>query len=950
MNAPINIKTDNSFLKSMIKIDDLIDVALKNNIKALTITDYNMYGAFEFYNKCILNGIKPIVGLELSIPYNVIFYAMNYDGYKNLMKLVTIKDSIKIDDLNLYSSGLVCLVPFESGKIYRELKNIYEYIFIGYKNEEERLKIKNKNIIYMGEILCINEDDINNLKYLKAICDGIKINEIEDDFKGKSLFPLKGFDKNNEYLVSICNLKIKKEDDLLPVYDSNLDAYQELKRQCILGMKRIFGDQVSKRYAIRLKKELDVINKMGFCDYFLIVADYIKYAREHDILVGPGRGSAAGCLVAYCLNITTIDPIKYNLLFERFLNPERITMPDIDVDFEDTKREEVIKYCIEKYGQKKVALIVTFNTLASKQAVRDVSKIVGVDAKKTDELSKLLDSRLSLKQNYQNVKVKNFLKANKEFQGLYKIASKIEGLKRHTSLHAAGVIMSRYNLDEYIPLDKVNDFFVSEYDKDHLEKIGFLKMDFLGLKNLTIIADILKDINLKFDDIVLDDELTLNVFKDGRTAGIFQFESEGMKNFLKRLKPDSFEDVAVALALFRPGPMKNIDSYIRRRNGEEKIDYFHDDLKVILESTYGIIVYQEQIMRIANVMAGYSLAEADLLRRAMSKKSERILLNEKNKFIAGSLKKGYDLNTASRVYDMIFKFADYGFNRSHSIAYGMISYRMAYLKAHFPAIFMKHLLSFASGSEVKMREYIYECSLNGVKVLKPNINLSDNDYKVINDRIIFPLTFIKGVSKFDVNMILDERKKGKFNDIFDFVCRCDISRSSFESLIYAGVFDEFANKKTLINNLDIIINYSEIGRYVDDSLKPQLNLFKEFSKKELMQKELDVFGFYLTVNPIGEYKKVYKDIIDLKNIANYFDRNVTVIVSVDKLREIDTKNKEKMAFLTVSDELSQIEVVVFPKVYKHNLFIADFLKIKCKVEKRFNEYQLIASEIVKLEN
>ncbi len=948
MYAPLNIKTNNTLLKSTIKIDELIQTALKYNIKALTITDQNMYGALEFYTKCIQNNIKPIIGLEINIKEKLILYAENYSGYRNLLKLTTLKDKLIINDLNNYSDNLICLLPYESRNIYNQIKKIYKHIFITYKNEEEKSKIKASNILYMDEILCINKEDEVYLKYLKAIDEGKTITEIAN-IQNKSLLPLKKFDKNNEYFVEMCNLKIETNKDMLPVYDQSIDAFQNLKDKCIKGMKRIFGDKAPKKYAIRLKKELETINKMGFCNYFLIVADYVKYAKENDILVGPGRGSAAGCLVAYCLNITTIDPLKYNLLFERFLNSERITMPDIDIDFEDTKREKVIKYCVEKYGNKKVALIVTFAAFASRQAIRDISKTVGANQKKTDELSKLINSKLNLKQNYQDIKIKTFLKNNQEFKLIYKIASKIEGLKRHTSIHAAGIIMSKERLDNYIPLDKINDIYVSEYDKDYLEQLGFLKMDFLGLKNLTLISNILKEINLKIDDIKENDKLALNIFKEGRTIGIFQFESDGMKNFLKKLKPSTFEDVVSALALFRPGPMKNIDSYIKRKEGKEKIDYFHDDLKPILESTYGVIVYQEQIMQIAHKMAGYTLAQADLLRRAMSKKSESILLKEKDKFINGSIKNGYSKDLAIKVYDMIFKFADYGFNRSHSVAYGMISYKMAYLKAYYPEVFMKHMLSSVISSEEKTKEYIYECSSNGVIINKPNINLSDNDYKIINKKIIYPLSHIKGVNKISINKIIEERKNGNYKDIFDFVSRCTIDKTSFENLIYVGAFDEFENKQTLINNIDIILNYSEIGKYVDDSLKPEIIKYKEFSKKTLMQKELDILGFYLTVNPIGEFKKIY-NVVDLKNINNYFDKNITVIVSIDKVREIETKNKEKMAFLNVSDELSQIEVVIFPKVYKQNLFPGEFLKIKCKVEKRFNEYQLIANEITKLEN
>ena len=959
MYAPLNIKTCNSFLKSMIKIDDLIKIAKEHNIKALTITDDNMYGVIEFYNTCTKNDIKPIIGLEINISSKIILYAMNYDGYKNLMKITTLKSEgeLNIDILAHYSNNLICLLPYESKDLYSELSKIYKYIFLTYQNQEEKDKIKTENKLYMNEILCIKKEDEKYLKYLKAIKEGVSVKEIEE-IQNKSLFSLEKDSKNNELIVSLCNLEIKKHQDLLPVYDENKDAYTELKKECIKGMKRIFGSAAPKKYALRLKHELEIINKMGFCNYFLIVADYINYAKTHNILVGPGRGSAAGSLVSYTLNITAIDPLKYNLLFERFLNPERITMPDIDVDFEDTKREEVIKYCIDKYGEKKVALIVTFGTLAAKQAIKDVARTLDIDLQKTDNFTKLIDSRLSLKENYQFSKVKRYLEMNPEFKTAYKIALKFEGLKRHTSLHAAGIVMSKYNLDENIPLDKNHGVYATEYDKDYLEELGLLKMDFLGLKNLSLIANILDEIKtIEFDTIKEDDEKALEIFKNVNTTGIFQFESEGMKKFLHKFRPETFEDIVSALALFRPGPMKNIDSYIRRKRGLEKIDYLHENLKPILKPTYGIIVYQEQIMQIANIMAGYSMAEADLLRRAMSKKSEAILLKEKDKFIKGSIKNGYDESLAHKIYDLIFKFADYGFNRSHSVAYAMISYRMAYLKAHYPLVFMKNLLSSAINSETKTKEYIYECTKNGITIAKPNINISNMMYIKVDNKIVFPLTNIKNVGVNAAKAIIEERKNGKFKDIFDFICRCykgPVNSKTIENLIYAGAFDSFGyTKKTLIQNLDIIINYSEIGSYItDDTFKPELEEFKEFSKRELMQKEEEIFGFYLTSHPVTEYKKNNPNVIEAKDIGNYFDKTVEVIVSVDRIKRLTTKKNEQMMFITGSDELSQIDIVVFPRVYEISpeIEIGDILDIKGKIEKRYDQYQIITNKIIKLEN
>jgi len=956
---PLNIKTCNTLLGSMIKIDELIKTAKEAGLKALTITDNNMYGVLEFYLACKKNDIKPVVGIEIKLPETIILYCKNYNGYKNLMKLTTImsEKELTIDEIKQFSKDIICIIPYQSRQRYNELKNIYEDIFVSYKNKEENDKIRITNKVYMKEILCLNKDDEQYLKYLKAIKEGKLATEINDEYQNVSLLPVQNLNlENNNKILNMCNLEIKTNQNLLPLYPCE-NSYELLKKKCIEGMRNIFGSSAKKIYAERLKKELNVINQMNFCDYFLIVADYINYAKKNKILVGPGRGSAAGSLVAYCLEITTIDPIKYDLLFERFLNKERITMPDIDVDFEDSRREEVINYCVEKYGDKKVALIITFGTLAAKQAIKDVCRVLNIDNKKADILSKKLDSKKSLKENY-NPKIKQYLDINPELKRAYKIASKFEGLKRHTSLHAAGIVMSKYNLDECLPLTKTHDNnYATQYDKDYLEQIGLLKMDFLGLKNLTLITNILKDIkNLEFDDIKEDDIDALNIFKEANTVGIFQFESQGMIDFIRKFKPKTFEDIVSALALYRPGPMRNIDSYIRRKQGKEKIDYLHEDLEKILKPTYGIIVYQEQIMQIANVMAGYTLAEADLLRRAMSKKKESILLKEKDKFISQSVKRGYDINIATKVYNLIFTFANYGFNKSHSVAYATIAYKMAYLKAHYPKIFMKNLLSSAINSETKTKDYIYECKKNKIQIKSPDINISGINYQIDGNEIIFPLTNIKNVGVNAVNIILENRKHGKFKDIFDFVCRCygkAVNKKTLENLILAGCFDNLGlNKQTLINNLEIIINYGEIGSYLDDEMfKPQLENKTEYSKQTLMNYELEVFGFYLSNHPVTEYKLKYKNNIDLININDYFDKNIETIVYIEKTKQIQTKQNQPMMFMTGSDESAKVDIVVFPKILNNFRWIekGNIVRLKGKVEKRYDEMQIIANNLEKLE-
>ena len=963
MYTPLYIKTDNSLLSSLINIDELIKYALKNNISSLSITDNNMYGVIEFYNKCIINNIKPIIGLELTIENKkIILYCIDNNGYKNLIKLSTINSekTIDYDNLKKYSASLICIVLYKDMDIYEPLEKIYEKIYIGYKNEFEYEKIQNTNKVYINQICYLNEFDDIYLKYLTAIKNSQLIENVENVLINNNLILEKdllklNFDLTNNYeITKMCNIKIEHEDNLIPKFKcpDSLDSYTYLKKLCIDGLKKIFGNTVNKIYVDRLKKELEIINKMGFCNYFLIVWDYVKYAKENSILVGPGRGSAASSLVAYVLNITTIDPIKYNLLFERFLNPERITMPDIDIDFEYRYRDAMVKYVISKYGIKNVAPIITFGTLGAKQAIRDVARTMSIELKMVDNLCKMIDSNLTLLENYnKNSKIKNYISINEELKNLYKVATKIEGLKRHTSIHAAGVVMCDKPLDEVIPLDKShNDFYVTGYSMEYLESLGLLKMDFLALKNLTLIKDTIDELNINFDDIPINDKKAINIFTKANTIGIFQFESEGMINFIKKLKPDNVEDIIASLALFRPGPMNNIDSYIKRKKGIEKIDYIHDDLYDILKDTYGIIIYQEQIMLIASRMASYTLGEADVLRRAMSKKKESILINEKEKFITRSIANGYDEKIATKVYELILKFASYGFNRAHSVSYAMISIKMAYLKANYSLVFMKNLLNMVIGNSIKTNEYIYECKKLNVELTKPDINISEDKYIQKNGKLFFPLNLIKNIGVGAVELILKERHKKQFDDIFDFINRCYgkiVNRQVIESLIYSGAFDSLNyNKRTLIYNLDVIINYGEIGSLLQDELKPIIEEKEEFKQEELMQYELDMFGFYITTHPITKYKIKYNT-LSINEIENKINKDVELVLLVNKVKENTTKKNEKMCFINAMDEVSNIDLILFPKVYEKNQNInrLDVIHLFGRVEKRFDKVQIIVNKM-----
>ena len=969
MFVPLNIKTDSYLQSSMISIKSLIDFAVEKKLQALTITDNNMYGVITFYKACINNNIKPIVGLEIKIDgLIIILYAKGYEGYLNLVKLSTLQSENKLDLLKLVSlsSDLLCIIPYESMNLYDKLKDCFNDIFISYKNIKERNSIKYNNKLYMDLVCYLNPNNYKYMKYLEAIKEGLTVKFIDTDYKNNYLKLeneiIKDDINNNYYIYNNCNLEIKFNNDILPKYENSLDisSYEYLKRLCINGAKKRFGNIIGKNYQERLKHELSIINKMGFSDYFLIVADYVGFAKKNGIIVGSGRGSAVGSLVSYLLNITDVDPLKYNLLFERFLNPQRVSMPDIDIDFEHDKRDIVINYCMSKYGKKKVAPIISFDTLGAKAAIRDLGRALGISNNYIDSICKLLDSKLSLVDNYKtNKRLKEFLSRKRELYDLYVDAMHFEGLKRHTSIHAAGIVMSSIDLDNIIPLDFHDTFYTSGYDMTYLEEIGLLKMDFLGIKYLTTIHNIIDlvnithNTNIKFDDIPIDKE-AINIFTKADTVGIFQFESAGMINFLSKFKPSTFEDIVACIALYRPGPMKNIDTFIRRKHGLEKIDYIDETLNEILRPTYGIIVYQEQIMQIAHVMASFSLAEADILRKAMSKKKKEILEKERDNFINRSIKNGYSSEIATKVYSLMLKFAEYGFNKSHSVGYSVVSAKMAYLKAHYRCEFYTCLLDSEKNSKDKVKYYIYELRKYGIDVDNPSINLSTNSFTINNNKIIYPLTSIKGINPSVTAAIIEERNNGLYKDIFNFISRClskTINKKVISALILAGCFENQGyNRKTLIDNLDIIINYGELLKDVGEyALMPEIELKEEYTSREIMNIELDLFCVYLKNNPVSIARSKYNNTVVISDIERYFDKVVNIVIMVDNLKEVTTKNNQKMAFINGSDELSSISVVLFPKNYeKYNISKNDIIYVTGRVEKRFDKYQLIASNIEKI--
>lgn len=962
----LQVKTSYSILNSLNNIPSLIKLAKDYGYNSLAITDHNnMFGVMEFYLECKKNNIKPIIGLELT--YNdkdILLYAKNNLGYKNLIKLSTIVSErcITKDDLIKYSDYLILVIPF----LYydKDIIAIYSDYYVGYSSLSEKELIKDK-MVFINNVSYLKKEDYYYLDYLYMIKEGKVLGEYELGLKkGRHLYSKDEVSfvgnaelENIKEIVNSCNVEIGYTKDLLPVYDKNIDEFEYLSNLCNKGLKRRLNNNVSKLYQDRLDYELKIIKQMGFCNYFLVVWDYVKYAKLNNILVGPGRGSAAGSLVSYTLGITDIDPIKYDLLFERFLNPERVTMPDIDIDFDAEKRDEVINYVTRKYGEKKVAGIITFNTLSAKQVIRDVGRVLKIPLNLIDDLTKLVNQN-KLIDCYKEQKFYNYVNSSDSLKKLYDICLCLEGLPRHISVHAAGIIMSRKDIDETIPLYKNQlGMFVTGYSMNYLENLGLLKMDFLGLSNLTLLSNLINEINerehlnITFNNIPLDNKKTLEIFRNVDTDGIFQFESSGIKRVLKNMQVSSFDDIVAILALFRPGPISNIDTYIKRKFNKEKIEYLHSDLEEILSSTYGIIIYQEQIMLISNKIAGYTYGEADVLRRAMSKKKEDILLKERPKFIKRSIENGYSEDVAVKIYDLILKFANYGFNKSHSVAYAVIAYKLAFLKTYFFKYFIANLLTNSIGNEVKINNYIIEAKNKNLKVKCPNINESSDKYVVDGDSIICPLSIIKNVGTIISNNILNERKNGKFISFIDFIKRMsnyNLRSKTIMSLIYAGCFDDFNyNKKTLVQNLEDLINYVDLTK--DMSLievqAPEIVIFDEYTNDELIDQQLSVFGFYLGNHPVNKYKK--SGYLNSKGVKDYFNRFIRLILYIDNIREIITKNNDVMCFIKASDEYGMVDLTLFPNIYSkyNNIKKKDVVEIYGRVEKRFDKYQIIVNNL-----
>lgn len=944
MYVPLKITTDYSILKSLIKIKDLITFLNAKNIKACGICDENLYGVLEFYNSCINNNIKPIIGLNIKINnLDIYLYAINYKGYQNLLKIHTIKETrnIEIHDLEEYQEDILVIIPYNSISLYKDL-SFYKYLYLGYSNlyEKNNAIILSNKVVYIKDIRVFNKDDIKYLKYLDML-------RKDDELLNENCYfeDISDFGSLDE-IVNLIDVKIPKNKKYIPKFLSK-DSFEFLNMLAKVGINKRLNGKVNDIYKNRLEYELSIIKKMGFVDYFLIVYDYVLYAKKNNILVGPGRGSAAGSLVSFAIGITDIDPIKYNLLFERFLNPERITMPDIDIDFDATKREEVIDYVRSKYGEKRVALGLTFNTLKSKLVIREVGKLLKIDSSLVDRFAKVIVANIDLTANLNNELVKKYLHNYPELREIYSISKKLEGLKKNTSTHAAGVIISSEDIDSIIPVHISNNTLLTGVTMEYLEDIGLLKMDFLGLKNLTTIANILNLIGKNvLKDIDLDKKEVYKMLASGKTDGIFQLETPAMHDLVVKLKPNSFNDLVALIALGRPGPKDQANSYIKRKDGEELITYLHPDLEPILKETYGIIIYQEQIIAILTKFAGYSLADADIVRRAISKKKEDVLKSEKEKFITSSVKCGYKKEIAEEIYNLIVKFASYGFNKSHSVAYATVAYDLAYLKCFYPIYFIVEELN-NSVDVTKNTYYFTYLKSGGINLYKPSINNINNNYYIENNKLIMPLWIIKNINNDISKKIINNRGNG-YSDIFDFAIKNKdfITRGLMEILIRAGAMDEFnINHQTLINSLDNVFNYMDLASDEYTLEKPILIEYPEYDRSILMSDEVNSYGFFITNHPASVYQDA--KIIKMANINKYLFKNVTCVVLVDKIRKIKTRNNEDMAFFDGSDETGFSSFTVFPKKYLEfsNISEKDLVLVLGKVTKRFDKCQIIVNNI-----
>lgn len=1020
--TPLDVKSSYSLLKSPTRISDLVTTAKERGYKALALTDENvLYGAVEFYNAAKKAGIKPILGLRLVVALNetdgtkldLVFLAKNQRGYQHLMDLSTLqqtrkdkKISLTIAQISPLLGELFIIIPPQSTvfsvlaqptSILTELANLGDddSVLLGVNSRLDDVQIdtlqqlsKQLSLPLVGTspVDYLNANDLFASRVLQAIDAGVELKDptIEAGRRGQHYlhskeqivqdYNAKGLSAAAQKTVEVaalCNVELQFRAPVLPHFknQAGIPSQQYLRSLCIQGLKkrRVAPGKTIQQYQERLAMELKVIHEMGFDDYFLIVWDVMNFAHQQKITTDPGRGSAAGSLVAYALAITEVDPLQYDLLFERFLNPERAQMPDIDLDIPDNRRDEVLQYVHQKYGHQRVAQIITFGTLAAKQVVRDVSRVFNLPRY---DMQRLIDAlphglHVTLKDALnESQQLKNLLDDNPKFRLLIQVAQQLEGLPRHYSIHAAGIVLSEQPLHEVVPLQDGSDgLLMTQFAKDTVEALGLLKMDFLGLKNLSIMDNTLQMIRQEdpaFDlqKINFNDPLTLQLFQRGKTEGIFQFESSGIRNVLVNLHPTNFEDIVAVNALYRPGPMENIPHFTARKAGKEKIAYPAPSLEKILGPTYGILVYQEQVMQLASVMAGFTLGEADLLRRAMSKKKKATMEDMRTKFIAGATEHGYSAQVTHQVFEYIDRFANYGFNRSHAVAYSMMAFEMAYLKVHYPAAFLTALMNAETNIE-KLKRHVGDAKQFGVKISGPRINISESSFLLHDGTVYFGFSAIKGVRRDFVAAILEERQEnGKFTDLRNFITRIPErwqKQELIEPLIYSGAFDNMGyNRAEMIDALPKLISGIELfagfANFDDPTLQTAIDQRNEFSLLTRLTKENEYLGVYLSGHPVTQYYQLGQQLHATKIADLYPNSEATIIVLTNHVKTIYTKREHReMAFVNGTDETGAVDITVFPKQYqqfKEQLETNKILIVRGRVEYREGRgLQLVANQL-----
>ena len=978
-------------------------------------------------------------------PYHLVLLAKNNIGYHNLIKLTTIahvdgfyyKPRIDLELLEKYSEGLIGLSACLQGEVAKnfvdgsddqaeEAAQRYLKIFgkdnfyleVQHHPSIEKQAIANKKIFELGKKLNVpvvattdshylNSDDdyaqdiLLCIQTKKTISDTDRMSYLGEDFSLKTPKEMaRDWEDHPEVIANTlkvaekCNLEIELGKILLPKFDvpSGQSPDDYLKDLCQVGLENKYKNTDNQaEIQTRLNYELEVIKKTGYASYFLIVSDFINWAKNNDIVVGPGRGSAAGSIVAYLTNITNIDPLKYDLIFERFLNPERVSMPDIDTDFADIRRDEVIDYVADKYGEDHVAQIITFGTMAARASIRDVGRAMGLPYAFCDKVAKMIPMFMGLEESINKIPELQEVMVEPDGKRLLEIAKKLEGCARHASTHACGIVITPDSMDKYVPRQRSSQNekdIVTQYEMHAIEDLGLLKMDFLGLKNLTIIEntlDILKKargIEIDMDDIPLADEKTFELLRRTETTGVFQLESSGMKRYLKQLKPTELEDIIAMVSLYRPGPMEFIPDYIAGKHGLRIVTYLDDRLKPILEKTYGIIVYQEQLMEIARKLAGFSYSEADVLRKAVGKKIAALLHEQEAKMISGMVKNGIEKSIAKRIWIYILPFARYGFNRSHAACYAMIAYQTAYLKAHYPSEFMASLLTADHGNIDRIAIEVEECRQMDLEVLPPDINESFSTFTVVYDslevrqeknsnKIRFGLSAVKNLGENIIKEVIKERKaNGPYKSLEDFLSRVktkDLNKKSLEAMIKSGGLDNFGERSHLLYNVDKLLAFvrninqeldscqsSLFGMMAAESVLPKLNLepMDPATDKQKLSWEKEFLGLYVSAHPLQEFSACLSGVVVpvndlLGDTDSYKDKLLKVAGVITKVKKIITRKGESMLFVKIEDSTTGVEVLVFPSILQKypELWEEDrVIMMNCRLSDKDGETKLICNQ------